>query len=123
MIYNPPTELAGISADQLAELRAGLGLRVHGAAPSPIKTWGQGGIPEILEEAFKKLGFQTPLPLQAQLVPALLSELKCLIIPSTGSGTALATVAMLYRPVWSAPVGIRQGRKGPIGLLAHHRHP
>jgi superfamily II DNA/RNA helicase len=56
------------------EYRAELGVHVSGFdAPRPVKTFGQAGFDHLLLGAIKRAGYEAPMPIQAQALPAVLS--------------------------------------------------
>ncbi|KDD76126.1 hypothetical protein H632_c345p2, partial [Helicosporidium sp. ATCC 50920] len=73
--YHEPEQLSRLSEEQVAELRASLeGLRIRGRAPPrPLQNWHQAGLPSRLLEALRRAGFERPLPIQAQALPAVMS--------------------------------------------------
>lgn len=83
--------------------------------PKPIKTWSQSGLSERMVEVMKKSGFLTPLPIQAQALPVIMSGRDCIGIAKTGSGKTLAFVLPMLRHIKDQrPVS---SSEGPIGLI------
>ena len=77
-----------------------LGAQARGkAAPRPIKTWNQCGLSSRTLEVLRKSGFEAPLAVQAQALPAIMSGRDCLGIAKTGSGKTLAFVLPMLRHI------------------------
>ncbi|KIY91234.1 ATP-dependent RNA helicase DDX46/PRP5 [Monoraphidium neglectum] len=115
--YIEVPEIAKMSDEDVAKLRKELdGIKVRGRAPPrPIRTWHQAGLYSRVLDAMLKSGFETPLPIQAQALPIIMSGRDCIGIAKTGSGKTLAFVLPLLRHVKDQPP-LAQG-DGPIGLI------
>jgi superfamily II DNA/RNA helicase len=61
-----------------------------GIVPAPLATWDQLMLPSALRQYLLGIGCIAPTPIQAQLIPALLTGRNCLGIAQTGSGKTLA---------------------------------
>ena len=67
--------------------------------PKPIKSWNQCGLSSRTLEVLRKSGFELPLAVQAQALPAIMSGRDCLGIAKTGSGKTLAFVLPMLRHI------------------------
>ncbi|CAO2200113.1 unnamed protein product [Urochloa humidicola] len=112
-------EVKGITEmtpEEVAAYRKQLELKVHGKnVPKPIKTWVQSGQTSKLLETIKKLGFEKPMPIQAQALPVIMSGRDCIGVAKTGSGKTLAFVLPMLRHVKDQPPVVPGD--GPIGLI------
>ena len=54
---------------QLDDIR----IKGKGTLPKPIKTWAQCGCSRIVLNQLKKLGYEKPTPIQAQVIPAVMA--------------------------------------------------
>ena len=116
--YVEAPALARLTPAQVAAARADLdGLTVRGAAPlpAPLQTWNQAGLPSRVLNALTRAGLTTPLPVQAQALPVIMSGRDCLAIAKTGSGKTLAYVLPSLRHVRDQPP-LAPG-DGPIALI------
>ncbi|CAO2169854.1 unnamed protein product [Urochloa humidicola] len=112
-------EVKGIkemAPEEVAAYRKQLELKVHGKdVPKPIKTWLQSGQTSKLLDTIKKLGFEKPMPIQAQALPVIMSGRDCIGVAKTGSGKTLAFVLPMLRHVKDQPPVVPGD--GPIGLI------
>ncbi|CAL5008818.1 unnamed protein product [Urochloa decumbens] len=112
-------EVKGITEmapEEVAAYRKQLELKVHGKdVPKPIKTWLQSGQTSKLLDTIKKLGFEKPMPIQAQALPVIMSGRDCIGVAKTGSGKTLAFVLPMLRHVKDQPPVVPGD--GPIGLI------
>ncbi|KAK2077954.1 hypothetical protein QBZ16_003822 [Prototheca wickerhamii] len=114
--YREPESLARLSEGEVAALRLELdGVQVRGkAVPRPLTNWHQAGLSGRVHEALRREGFETPLPIQAQALPAIMSGRDTIGIAKTGSGKTLAFVLPLLRHVKDQrPV---ESGEGPVAL-------
>lgn len=92
------------------------GIKVRGrAVPAPIQSWNQAGLSQRVQDALRKAGYPSPMPIQAQALPAVMSGRDCIGIAKTGSGKTLAYVLPLLRHVKDQPP--LQDGDGPVGLV------
>jgi ATP-dependent RNA helicase DDX46/PRP5 len=73
--YVEVPEIREMTDDEVFNLRVALdNIRVKGKnAPKPIKNWAQAGLSQKVFALLKKLGYEKPMPIQAQTVPAIMS--------------------------------------------------
>ncbi len=110
-------ELAKMSEQEVGEHRKQLnGIKVRGKEPQrPIKNWNQCGLSGRVLDVIRKSGFDTPMPIQAQALPIIMSGRDCIGIAETGSGKTLAFVLPMLRHIKDQPP-LQQG-DGPIALV------
>ncbi|KAF0901249.1 hypothetical protein E2562_038827 [Oryza meyeriana var. granulata] len=114
--YIEVKDIAKMTSEEVAAYRKNLELKVHGKdVPKPIKTWVQSGLTSKLLDTIKKLGFEKPMPIQAQALPTIMSGRDCIGIAKTGSGKTLAFVLPMLRHVKDQPPVVPGD--GPIGLI------
>jgi len=78
--------------------------------PKPVKTWNQIGLSSKILEQIKKMEFETPMPIQAQALPVIMSGRDCIGIAKTGSGKTLAFVLPMLSP---------HSRPGMLSISSH----
>ncbi|KAL1137792.1 hypothetical protein AAG570_009488 [Ranatra chinensis] len=114
--YTEHEEIARLDAEQVAELRSTLGIRVSGPnPPHPVTSFAHFGFDDALLKAVRKSEYTQPTPIQAQAVPAALSGRDIIGIAKTGSGKTAAFI-------WPMLVHIMdqtelEPNDGPIGLI------
>ncbi|KAM0873291.1 hypothetical protein ACQ4PT_038165 [Festuca glaucescens] len=114
--YIEVKDITRMSAEEVAAYRKLLELKVHGKdVPKPIKMWIQSGLTSKLLDTIKKLGFEKPMPIQAQALPIIMSGRDCIGVAKTGSGKTLAFVLPMLRHVKDQPPVVPGD--GPIGLI------
>ncbi|KAL3155377.1 hypothetical protein ABBQ38_010937 [Trebouxia sp. C0009 RCD-2024] len=115
--YIEVNELARMSEQEVSEYRKQLnGIKVRGKdPPKPIKNWNQCGLSGRVLDVIRKSGFDTPMPIQAQALPVIMSGRDCIGIAETGSGKTLAFVLPMLRHIKDQPP-LQQG-DGPIALV------
>uniref|UniRef100_J3MQG5 RNA helicase n=1 Tax=Oryza brachyantha TaxID=4533 RepID=J3MQG5_ORYBR len=114
--YIEVKDITKMTGEEVAAYRKNLELKVHGKdVPKPIKTWVQSGLTSKLLDTIKKLGFEKPMPIQAQALPIIMSGRDCIGIAKTGSGKTLAFVLPMLRHVKDQPPVVPGD--GPIGLI------
>nr|WMV69927.1 putative ATP-dependent RNA helicase DDX5/DDX17 [Euglena gracilis]BDX17143.1 probable ATP-dependent RNA helicase DDX5/DDX17 F [Euglena gracilis] len=84
------------------------------AVPAPLTSWDQLTLPKAIRQQLLSAGFVVPTPIQAQLIPALLSGNNCLGIAQTGSGKTLAYLLPLVIHVLAHPC---ETSRNPLGLV------
>ncbi|EFJ18145.1 hypothetical protein SELMODRAFT_6590, partial [Selaginella moellendorffii] len=111
--YKEVKEIQRMSKEDVTAYRKELELKVKGKdVPKPIKTWNQTGLSSKMLDVIKKLGFERPMPIQAQALPIIMNGRDCIGIAKTGSGKTLAFVLPMLRHIKDQPP-LAQG-DGPI---------
>ncbi|KAG2581739.1 DEAD-box ATP-dependent RNA helicase 42-like [Panicum virgatum] len=114
--YIEVKDITRMTSEEVVAYRKELELNVHGKdVPKPIKTWVQSGMTSKLLDTIKKLGFEKPMPIQAQALPIIMSGRDCIGIAKTGSGKTIAFVLPMLRHVKDQPPVVPGD--GPIGLI------
>lgn len=114
--YIEVKEITRMTPEEVSAYRKELELRIRGKDVSrPIKTWNQTGLGTKALETIKKMGFEKPMPIQAQALPIIMSGRDCIGIAKTGSGKTLAFVLPMLRHIKDQPP-LSSG-DGPIGLI------
>ncbi|EES14464.1 DEAD-box ATP-dependent RNA helicase 42 [Sorghum bicolor] len=114
--YIEAKDIREMTSEEVAVYRKELELKVHGKdVPKPIKTWLQSGQTSKLLDTIKKLGFEKPMPIQAQALPVIMSGRDCIGVAKTGSGKTLAFLLPMLRHVKDQPP-VAPG-DGPVGLI------
>ena len=115
--YVEVPELARMTKAEVDAYRKELdGLKVRGQnVPKPIKHWTQAGLNARVLDSLRRAGFETPLPIQAQALPVIMSGRDCIGIAKTGSGKTLAFMLPMIRHIKDQePL---QTGDGPIALV------
>ncbi|XVE99571.1 hypothetical protein REPUB_Repub03eG0210700 [Reevesia pubescens] len=116
IFYIEVKEIARMTPEEVAAYRKELELKLHGKdVPKPIKTWHQTGLTSKILETIRKLGYEKPMPIQAQALPVIMSGRDCIGIAKTGSGKTLAFVLPMLRHIKDQPPVV--AGDGPIGLI------
>ncbi|KAI5008341.1 hypothetical protein ZWY2020_009389 [Hordeum vulgare] len=114
--YTEAKDIKEMPAEAAAAYREQLDLKVRGkGVPKPIKAWVQSGLTSKLLGTIKKLGFDTPMAIQAQALPVIMSGRDCIGVAKTGSGKTLAFVLPMLRHVKDQPPAAPGD--GPVGLV------
>ena len=114
--YIEAKDVREMTSEEVSIYRKELELKVHGKdVPKPIKTWLQSGQTSKLLDTIKKLGFEKPMPIQAQALPVIMSGRDCIGVAKTGSGKTLAFLLPMLRHVKDQPP-VAPG-DGPVGLI------
>ena len=110
-------EIAKLTEAEVAKLRKDLGnVKVRGKdVPRPIKGWHQCGLSSRVLQTIAALGFETPMPIQAQALPITMQGRDCIGIAKTGSGKTMAFVLPMIRHIKDQPA-LRPG-DGPVALV------
>ncbi|KAI5083529.1 hypothetical protein GOP47_0003272 [Adiantum capillus-veneris] len=102
--YIEVKEITRMVPEEVAAYRKELELRLRGKdVPRPIRTWNQTGLGSKALEMIKKMGFEKPMPIQAQALPIIMSGRDCIGIAKTGSGKTLAFVLPMLRHIKDQP--------------------
>lgn len=115
--YSEATELADISEDDVAILRAELeNITVNGNdIPKPVLKWSQCGFSAQILDVIRDMGFEKPTPIQSQTLPAIMSGRDTIGIAKTGSGKTVAYLLPMFRHIKDQrPL---ENLEGPIGLV------
>lgn len=83
--------------------------------PKPVKNWNQCGLSSRVLEILRKSGFASPMPIQCQALPVIMSGRDCIGVAKTGSGKTLAFILPMLRHIKDQP-SLKQG-DGPIALI------
>ena len=76
------------------------GVRIRGKnCPKPIKNWAQSGCSSKVMTLLKQMQFEKPTPIQAQVLPAIMSGRDVIGIAKTGSGKTIGFLLPLFRHV------------------------
>lgn len=122
--YREPAELAQLLPEDVDTERLLLdGIKVRGRdCPRPVLRWGQLALPAAMAEVVLS-AYATPLPIQAQALPAILQGRDVIGVAQTGSGKTLAFVLPMMRHVLGqeAPLAPPQEEdeafKGPMAVV------
>jgi ATP-dependent RNA helicase DDX46/PRP5 len=115
--YVPPSELADMSEEDIADLRLELdGIRIKGkGAPAPVQNWAQCGLGVQSLDVIAALGYSKPTSIQAQAIPAIMSGRDVIGVAKTGSGKTIAFLLPMFRHIKDQrPL---EPLEGPIGLI------
>ncbi|KAJ1950962.1 pre-mRNA processing RNA-helicase, partial [Linderina pennispora] len=115
--YIEPVALRSLTAEEVDMMRVDLGgVKIRGIdCPKPAQEWSHFGLPAACADVIKHQGFESPTPIQAQAVPAILSGRDVIGVAKTGSGKTLAFILPMLRHI-KAQRGLESG-EGPIGLV------
>ncbi|OVA05854.1 Helicase [Macleaya cordata] len=115
-LYNEVKEISRMASEEVVAYRKQLELKLHGKdVPKPIKTWIQTGLTSKILDTIRKLGYEKPMPIQAQALPIIMSGRDCIGVAKTGSGKTLAFVLPMLRHIKDQPPVVPGD--GPIGLI------
>jgi ATP-dependent RNA helicase DDX46/PRP5 len=122
--YIESPEIKAMSEDEVAAFRLNelentvvRGDKRKDAAPCPrpVKKFAQCGLSAKLFGRLAELQFETPTPIQAQAMPAIMSGRDVIGIAATGSGKTLAFLLPMFRHLLAQrPLAFGEG---PIGLV------
>jgi len=116
-LYIVPRTLSNLTSDDIAARRAKLKVKVRGkGCPSPISTFREGGLSERILSMLSKQKIETPFPVQAQCIPAIMGGRDVIGIAKTGSGKTLAYLLPMLRHILDQP-DLEPHESGPIGLI------
>ncbi|MCL7050150.1 hypothetical protein MKW94_024986 [Papaver nudicaule] len=114
--YIEVKEISKMTSEEVVAYRKELELKLHGKdIPKPIKTWIQTGLTSRVLDTIKKLGYEKPMPIQAQALPIIMSGRDCIGVAKTGSGKTLAFVLPMLRHIKDQPLVVPGD--GPIALI------
>lgn len=115
--YIEAPEIASMSEEEANEVRKEMdGIKVRGKkVPKPIKAWSQAGLSNKVLDVLSKLGYEKPMPIQAQALPVIMSGRDCISVAKTGSGKTLAYALPMLRHVKDQRP-LEEG-EGPIALV------
>ncbi|KKY17695.1 putative pre-mrna-processing atp-dependent rna helicase prp5 [Phaeomoniella chlamydospora] len=115
--YSEPIEMADLTEDEVAALRAELdGIKVRGVdVPKPVQKWAQCGLGVQVLDVIQRLGYDAPTSIQCQAVPAIMSGRDVIGVAKTGSGKTIAFLLPMFRHIKDQkPL---EALDGPIGLI------
>jgi hypothetical protein len=116
-LYIVPRSIANLSADDVADRRAKLKVKVRGkGAPTPVLTFEECGLSEKILKILEKQNITSPYPVQAQCLPCIMAGRDVIGIAKTGSGKTLAYLLPMLRHIADQP-DLAPGESGPIGLI------
>ena len=115
--YFEPSELAGMTEEEVADLRLELdGIKIRGVdAPKPVQKWSQCGLGVQSLEVIQKLGYEKPSAIQTQAIPSIMSGRDVIGVAKTGSGKTIAFLLPMFRHIKDQrPL---DALDGPVGLI------
>ena len=115
--YSAPVEVLDLNEEETENMRLMMdGIKIRGVdAPKPVQNWGAFGLPTGCLDVIRAKGWDTPTPIQAQAIPAIMSGRDVIGIAKTGSGKTIAFLLPLFRHVKDQrPVA---GSEGPIAIV------
>jgi ATP-dependent RNA helicase DDX46/PRP5 len=116
--YIESPEIASMTLEEVSAYREKEleGVKIRGKnCPKPIMRWTQCGLPAKILDLLQKNNYTAPFPIQAQVIPAIMSGRDLIACAKTGSGKTLAFLLPLFRHVLDQP-SLDVG-DGPIGLI------
>ncbi|KAJ2881734.1 pre-mRNA processing RNA-helicase, partial [Coemansia asiatica] len=115
--YIEPAELRNLTPEEVDMMRVDLGgIKIRGVdPPKPATNWSYFGLPAACADVIRHQGFESPTPIQAQAIPAILSGRDIIGVAKTGSGKTLAFILPMLRHI-KAQRPLAQN-EGPIGLV------
>ncbi|PVU97459.1 hypothetical protein BB561_000555 [Smittium simulii] len=115
--YIEPYELSSMTQDETDALRCQLDdIKIRGQnPPNPVIKWTYFGLPATCVQIIKKLGFESPTPIQSQSIPAILQGRDLIGVAKTGSGKTLAFVLPMLRHI-KAQKALKP-MEGPIAMI------
>jgi len=114
--YQENPNLKKMTSDEIKKLRQELSMMVFGKdIPTPFRTFDESGIPARYLEYLRKLGIDTPTPIQQQGIPTALTGRDVVGVSRTGSGKTLAYLLPCIVHIAAQPPV--QKNEGPIGLV------
>lgn len=115
--YVEVPEIAKLTQEEAEEMRLELeGIKVRGKnCPKPVRQWAQCGVSKKVLDCLKKHNFETPTPIQAQAIPAIMSGRDLIGIAKTGSGKTVAFILPMFRHILDQPE--LDEEDGPIAVI------
>lgn len=115
--YVEVPELTKLSDEEVKDLRMSLeNIKVVGkSCPKPATCWAHCGLSRKIMEVLKKLKFNSPTPIQAQAIPAIMSGRDVIGIAKTGCGKTLSFLLPMFRHILDQPK-LERG-DGPIAVV------
>lgn len=102
--FSIPSELAGLSKDDVADLRLELGIKVVGNDTiPPVQNFPSFGLNMKTLDTIKQLNYLAPTPIQAQAIPIIMSGRDVMGISSTGSGKTQSFAVPGFRVILDQP--------------------
>jgi len=109
-VYDPKREMGPEEAEQFRTENAITIVHCKEDCPAPIANFDDVNFPEEINEHFRSLGFESPMPIQAQGWPIALSGRDLIAIGQTGSGKTLGFLLPALMHVLSAKGAEQEGR-------------
>ena len=122
-VYNPLDKVNERSHEEIQAFRDKNKISIvnknDDAIPNPILEFEEGGFPEDIIDKLKNLGFDCPMPIQAQAWPIVMSGRDLIGIGETGSGKTLGFMLPALLHIANHPERQNQKRhsNGPIALV------
>lgn len=115
--YVEVPELAKMTKEEVIAYRRELeNIKVKGKdCPNPIKSFPQSGLSKKILDVMRRCKYETPTPIQAQAVPAIMSGRDLIGIAKTGSGKTLAFLLPMFRHILDQPP--LDYDDGPISII------
>ncbi|XP_014670298.1 PREDICTED: probable ATP-dependent RNA helicase DDX46 [Priapulus caudatus] len=115
--YVEVPEIARLSPEDVEVQRQELeSIVVKGkGCPKPISQWAQCGVSKKILDSMKKQNYETPTPIQAQGIPAIMAGRDVIGIAKTGSGKTIAFLLPMFRHIMDQPP--LETDDGPIALI------
>eukprot|EP01087_Luapelamoeba_hula_P017529 TRINITY_DN5538_c0_g1_i5.p1 TRINITY_DN5538_c0_g1~~TRINITY_DN5538_c0_g1_i5.p1 ORF type:complete len:496 (+),score=97.07 TRINITY_DN5538_c0_g1_i5:862-2349(+) len=89
-----------------------------GGIPNPIRSWSESGLPESLQEAIMKAGYEKPTPIQMAAIPLGLQHRDIMGLAEAGSGKTAAFVLPMLVFISSLPkMTLETEADGPYALI------
>lgn len=117
VFYHPPAEIDDMSEELANQIRLEMdAITVRGKdCPKPLTKWSHCGLPASCLDVIKRLGYETPTPIQSQAIPAIMSGRDIIGVAKTGSGKTMAFLLPMFRHIKDQrPV---ETSEGPVGII------
>ncbi|ETS60978.1 hypothetical protein PaG_04909 [Moesziomyces aphidis] len=117
VFYHPPAEIDDMSEELANQIRLEMdAITVRGKdCPKPLTKWSHCGLPASCLDVIKRLGYDSPTPIQSQAIPAIMSGRDIIGVAKTGSGKTMAFLLPMFRHIKDQrPV---ETSEGPVGII------
>lgn len=117
--YSEPEEIKNMTETEVDELRLSLdNIKIKGFdCPRPIVKWSQLGLTtDIMNLITNDFKFESPTPIQAQAIPAIMTGRDVIGISKTGSGKTVSFLLPMLRQI-KALRPLAREESGPLGLI------
>ncbi|XP_022096173.1 probable ATP-dependent RNA helicase DDX59 isoform X2 [Acanthaster planci] len=118
-IYKEHDEVSDLTKEQVQEIRAQVELFVEGVdVPRPIIEFSHLGAPKKMGSNLASVGYNTPTPVQMQVIPAALRWRDMMVCAQTSSGKTAAFLVPTILQIFNI-MCFRDStdEKGPLGLI------